>query len=896
MVDGSTNESSLEAMVLALLDSQVVKENQVASTVREFGGKYFPGLDSASLERVERRLLERLTVELELGVSVRAEDFVSWLPEKKSTIDWKRWSAYRKLLLQQGRPLKVIDKLGESTDEILDLAGNPQEPGDWQRRGLVIGEVQSGKTSTYIGFLNKAADAGYRLFILIGGHTESLRRQTQTRVDEGFVGRDSAYMSKELRHLVEQKLVGVGAINPSIRAYGFTTVTSDFSIRSAQSFNFEVSEGMSEPVVLVVKKNTRILNNLRDWLIEQAPPGGHKMPLLLLDDEADYASINTRGEEDPTAVNASIRDLLALSHRGSYVGFTATPFANVLIDDSNEEDLFPSNFIYTLESPSNYMGADAIFSSDESNSVLRSLDDAEAAFPLRHKSALAVDALPESLLSAMATFIVANAIRDLRGALDEPRSMLINVSRFNKVQDQVHELVEEHLAAFRNAIEFEAGDPSNRMLIGLRESYELEYSKVEFTWAEVEAALAGAVESMQAVLVNSRSNSSDTYSKLAAAGRTRIIATGGAVLSRGVTLNGLMTSYFYQRSRAADTLLQMGRWFGYRDGYKDLCRIWIDDEVASWYSFVAESASELRADLREMNSLQLTPKDFGLKVRKHPESLLVTAANKSKAAQLVERTISLRNKTLESAKLLADPTQLTQNLRVAKKLWVEASSAGARSPAEPNVVRGVPKRLVADFLDEFGSAASDPYFSGPLSFQDQSPMAAYVRSEIDRDLQSWDVLIVTGSLNAERIGTQDFARVKRAMKLRDGHLLISGDRRRVAGPSDLAPLVTGSDEVKRTAGSGRATELQYRSALKSPAIVLYFVDTSELVRDSDRSQRIPDVIAAVKMVFPADPDGPEHELRNKSGVKYLINSVLQRDWLPELFLDLDDDDLADFDG
>lgn len=896
MVDRATNESSLESMVLALLDSQVVREDQVASTVQHFGSLYFPELDEDSLQKVTLRLLERLVVELELGVSVRSKDFVSWLPGRKSGIEWTRWNAYRKLLLQQGRALKVIDKLGEATDEILDLAGNPQESGDWQRRGLVIGEVQSGKTSTYIGFINKAADAGYRLFILIGGHTESLRRQTQSRVDEGFVGRDSAYMSKELRHLVEQKLVGVGSIDPSIRAYGFTTVTSDFSIRSAQSFNFEVSEDMSEPVVLVVKKNTRILNNLRDWLHDQAPTGGHRMPLLLLDDEADYASINTRIEDDPTAVNGAIRDLLALSHRGSYVGFTATPFANVLIDDNNDEDLFPRNFIYTLESPSNYMGADAIFSSDESEDVLRELDDAEAQFPLKHKSGLEVTELPESLSMAVAAFIVANAIRDLRGDQDEPRSMLINVSRFNDVQAQVHELVEERLAAFRNAIEFDPRDGSSDLIGYLRAAFEKEFSNLDFGWRAVEQILPEAVESMQAVLVNAKSNSAETYTKLAAAGRTRIIATGGAVLSRGLTLNGLMTSYFYQRSRAADTLMQMGRWFGYRDGYRDLCRIWIDDEVASWYSFVADSASELRSDLREMNRLNLTPKDFGLKVRKHPESLLVTAANKSKSAQLVERTISLRNKTLESAKLLADPVQLGRNLRVANELWRAAELSGRVDVDDPHIVRAVPKRLIAEFLDEFGSSASDPYFAGPLSYQGESPMAAYVRSEVDRDLQEWDLLVVSGSGDTEKLGSHEVARVKRALKLRDHHLLISGDRRRVAGPTDLAPLVA-RDELQRlkesASGSTRLSEYGYRSLLASPVLVLYVVDTGALVRESEESKAVPEVIVAIKVAFPADPDGVERDLQNRSGVKYLINSVLQRDWLPELFLD--DDDLAELD-
>ena len=899
MVDLTTQQSSLESMVLALLDAQSVTEDQVAQTVLDFRDSFFQDVSDELCSRIAKKLLERLAVQLELGVAVTA-DFVSWLPSRKAEIEWKRWGAYRRLLLQQRRPLKVLDRLGESTDTILDLAGDPHAPGSWQRRGLVIGEVQSGKTSSYIGLINKAADAGYRLFILIGGHTESLRRQTQARVDEGFVGRDSAFMSKELRHLVDQKLVGVGAIDPKIRAYGFTTISSDFSIKTAQSFNFEVSDDMSEPVVLVVKKNKRILENLRDWLANQAPAGGHTMPLLLLDDEADYASINTKESGDPTAVNAAIRDLLEISERSSYVGFTATPFANVLIDEADDQDLFPRNFIYTLESPSNYMGADAAFAGEDSQKFVRSLDDIEELVPFRHKSSLHVSELPKSLIGAIATFIVANAIRDLRGDVNEPRSMLVNVSRFNNVQSQVHELVDECLSSFRNAIEFDSrAEEGSPLLDSLKLAFDAEYADCEFSWGEVAGALVDAVRSMEAVLVNSKSKSVDTYSKLAAVGRTRIIATGGAVLSRGLTLNGLMVSYFYQKSRASDTLMQMGRWFGYRDGYRDLCRLWIDDEVASWYEFVADSARELRDDLREMNRIGLTPRDFGLKVRKHPEALLVTAANKSKSAQLVERTISMRDRTLESTKILYDAAQIKSNSIVTANFLARAVQEGIPEYSSRNaIIREVPKQLIADLINEFGSSASDPYFAGPLGSHGESNFSRYVRGEVARDMQLWNVLIVGGSRGSQPVGSSEVRRVMRSIQVRDGHLLISGNRRRVAGPADLAPIVPRSTlETARgkLAEGERLSERDYRRLMSAPTLLVYFVDASESGERQPKVTPFSEPLVALKVAFPADPDGLDHDLRNPSGIRYLINTVLQKDWLPEMYLDLDEADIEDLD-
>lgn len=905
MADRQQQTSALEDMVLTLLDSKAVDEEQVLLTVTNLGGSFFPDLDSTDFLSIAARLLERLTVRLELGVAVTAADHVPWLQARKSEIGWTRWGAYRKLLLRQGRQLKVLDKLGEATDAILDLTGDPQAPGAWQRRGLVIGEVQSGKTSTYIGLLDKAADAGFRLFIIIGGHTESLRRQTQARVDEGFVGRDSAYMSKELRHLVDQKLVGVGTVDPDIRAYGFTTITSDFSVRSAQSLNFEVSETMSEPVILVVKKNTRILKNLRQWLQDQAPQGGHRMPVLLLDDEADYASINTNEDSDPTAVNQAIRDLLALSQRSSYVGFTATPFANVLIDDDDDEDLFPRDFIYTLESPSNYVGADAVFGDSELPSQLRDLDDAEAVVPLKHKSTLNVSKLPESLVDAIATFIVANAIRDLRGQELDPRSMLINVSRFNHVQQEVFELVDDQLAAFRNAIEFENHEHEESATYArLHAVFEREYGELDFAWESIREVLPSSVDAMHAILVNSRTNSAEAYSNIAAAGRTRIIAVGGAVLSRGLTLNGLMTSYFYQKSRASDTLMQMGRWFGYRDGYQDLCRLWIDEEVAGWYSFVAESARELRDDLREMRRLGLTPKDFGLKVRKHPEALLVTASNKSRSAELVARVISLRDKTLESARIVDDADQNIANYEAGIELVTSAFIEGSEAQYGPSsvVIADVPKGTIADFLVKFGSAPTDLFFSGPTSTNGKSTFAEYVRSAIEADLRTWDVVVVGGSGPAvQKIGAGEVKRVRRTVKVSVDGLFVSGNSRRVAGSADLGALLTKVQlsELRVAAQGKTVAERNYRAYLKRPALLLYFI-AAEWHGDSALGKRnavdgtdVP--LLAVKAAFPTDPEGLAHDARSDTGVRYLINTVLQRDWLQGLALDLDDEDLGDLD-
>lgn len=235
------------------------------------------------------------------------------------------------------------------TDDTLGLHGDPARANSWERRGLVMGDVQSGKTATYTALTCKAADAGYRLIILLTGTLENLRRQTQERLDAGFVGLDSSGLLTRERRKIE---VGVGEIDRRRMAMVFTSRLRDFNTILVNQLNLRIRD-MAEPILLVVKKNKRILENLENWL--RAYNAGESdvidTPLLLIDDEADNASVNTRSEaQNPTAINERIRALLRLFTRNNYVGFTATPFANIFIDSDTEDemrgnDLFPRDFI-----------------------------------------------------------------------------------------------------------------------------------------------------------------------------------------------------------------------------------------------------------------------------------------------------------------------------------------------------------------------------------------------------------------------------------------------------------------------------------------------------------------------------------------------------------------------
>ncbi|MCL2768386.1 MAG: hypothetical protein FWE49_06660, partial [Synergistaceae bacterium] len=328
-----------------------------------------------------RRLKSNIVVKMELGVFIEDKNrpHQSWLPARRANIDFFFWDRYKKYLeeIKHWNP-RVTATLGRVSDEIVDLLGDPRSSQRFDRRGLVLGDVQSGKTANYTAICNKAADTGYRVIIILAGTMENLRQQTQERLDAEFSGRLSEYFLDPSKKGIQNWSVGVGRYGKTDkdgkekRIASFTSVIKDFDVNILKSNNLSLLS-VSDPVLIVVKKNKNILNNLIRWLRSNnttSASGLIDLPMLLIDDEADNASVNTKKEdENPTAINDAVRSLLALFRQSSYLGITATPFANIFIDpDTTDEmrsdDLFPRDFIYSLSPPTNYIGAESIFGED----------------------------------------------------------------------------------------------------------------------------------------------------------------------------------------------------------------------------------------------------------------------------------------------------------------------------------------------------------------------------------------------------------------------------------------------------------------------------------------------------------------------------------------------------
>lgn len=644
----------------------------------------------------------------------------------------------------------------------------------------------------------------------------------------------------------------------------FTSRGKDFNktLLNALGFRLDIFQN---PVLVVVKKNKRVLENLEKWLTEFNAGLGKKIeaPVLVIDDEADGASVNPRPlSEDPTEINRRIRSLLRLFTHSSYVGFTARPFANVFIDPETDDemlgsDLFPRDFIYSLEAPSNYLGPQAIFGEEARQNVLREINDADVVFPDKHKAELRIDMLPESLLDAMRTFLLSATIRDLRGEGATHRSMLVNVSRFTAVQDQVathvHTWLSQVQQDIRNYSQLnEAEALRNESIAELHKTWMREFSNVGVPWRDVQVGLLAGVLPVVVKAVNQRTGAASLdYAQHREHG-LRVIAVGGNSLSRGLTLEGLSTSYFFRNSQMYDTLLQMGRWFGYRDGYDDLCRVWLTDDAAHWYGHITMATDELRGEFKKMRQQRATPTDFGLKVRAHPDSLIVTAQNKMRQSRLVERVISISGQSLETPRLKSNQNVVDANRTVVEHFAESIRSAGfelSRSAWDNPFWRGVPKRFVIDLLRGFDVHPMN------ISFQ-TSDLAAYLETTPEERLQTWDVVFPQGNGEAVTVGGVLVRSSIRKVKVDSSSILVSGRSARVASRGiereGLPPTVVAAitEEYRRVKPRKSVPDAEFRKRRTIPLLLVHLIEP----KTDCEEKKLPDGLVALGLSFPVFDD------------------------------------------
>jgi hypothetical protein len=841
------------------------------------GGPF--GSSAEENEEIIRELEGNFTVRQSIGSSVLSE-YKPWLSARKEEIEFFYWNRLKQFHLSgDSLPAPVISVLDNVTDEILDYCGNPDDEGDWSRRGMVMGHVQSGKTTNYGALICKAADAGYRVIILLAGITNSLRTQTQERMDEIFIGKVSAF------NPVAQKFLPITQFGGNrIPAHG---TSREYDFRKASTYGVTI-EALNEPVIFVTKKNKSTLSNLKEWLAGQTPSGAIRHPLLLIDDEADNASINTTSDpEKTTAINGSIREILALFQRSTYVGYTATPFANIFIDPESDDemlkdDLFPEHFIKALDPPTNYVGASRVFAADGNlrSQMIREIDDFADILPLKHKKDHPFDKLPSSLYEAIRVYVLTRAIRVLRGQGEKHCSMMINASRFNDVQDKLLGQVYTYLDEVRNSISVNAGlslrQISDQNIHDLVDDFDREFPDAGCTLEQVMEALPRAISSLSVLTVNMRGGSLD-YSLHKDQG-LHIIAIGGLALSRGLTLEGLTVSYILRNTAASDTLMQMARWFGYRPDFEDICRLYLPETSLDHYEYVEEATEELRAEIKRMESLGQTPKDFGLKVRQSPTALRVTAANKMRTATSFTVAQDYSGKHIEGHILYNDDAVNKKNL-VEVSGFLKTLGSPDNEISNVNAWRNIQGLEVLNLLSRFRFPEEHPHL-GTIS-GNSSLFRDYVSDRIRGELAQWDVVIPGGSVKIEEplFGLVFPHRLRESGEFTPDLWRPSGRKNRIADRSD-ARLLLDEDQLQRAneAFAAFRGDGKFCRAREKPLLIIHVVGDVGKNRLNNFSGPV------VSLSFCL----PETKVRSQSR-QYQVNRVYRK----QLELSFEDDDDAE---
>ena len=657
-------------------------------------------------------------VDINPSATLKKKDLKIWLTdERKQNLPNDYLNRYLTYLRKSGRSEKVIEEINRSSEKILGHLGDPKSDSEFWIKGLVVGSVQSGKTGNFNAVINRAIDAGYSLIIVLSGIMEDLRSQTQLRIEADVIGEGTINVqtdSKGDKGVGKVRKFGELGDQKVRQVFSITSYKSDF-VRTVKESDFS----LNNKNILICKKNTGVLKNLliwlNDYLIENKDK--HNIPFLIIDDEADNASLNNLGHlgsEYASTINGHIRALLNLFSKKTYLGYTATPFANVL-QDRNEaavgkwrisyksngqiinkefdqvDNIFPDDFIELLNPPTNYIGAKQIFETVLDNEVKKiplilPIEDCFAAFPIKvfensdgsvrpateeeiearfgvraskkndpfPYDVIPVDntyqnKLPDSLKEAIDCFILTIGLRLSRkpemvnSALYNPHhTMLVHISRFITWQTKTKTLISRYITNLESKILNDLPSSPDSIYGELEKVWYKNYASIvsdirtylpegyqdEFliskTFNEIRPFLIEAIKGIETKAINSETKDKLIYSEDAARNGKKYIAIGGNRLSRGFTLEGLTINYFIRNTNFSDTLLQMGRWFGYRPGYLDCCKLFTTTDAIEKFDLTTRTIEELEMEFIKMERKNKTPEEFILRVRKHPGALKIT--------------------------------------------------------------------------------------------------------------------------------------------------------------------------------------------------------------------------------------------------------------------------------
>lgn len=746
-----------------------------------------PAIPSELRDGIKQVLEEERTIIFQPArMIIDGENHIEWLTQEDRS-QWHYWPALRQYLLTtKGLSNPSVQSLDKETDRILERLASPHTLGVFDKRGLVLGYVQSGKTSNYTALIAKAADSGYRLIIVLAGMDNGLRLQTHRRLKRELVGIPGSRRS-----------VPVPPVGSQWHEFTLDNLDGDFQPGYANSAALQGSQ----PVLLVIKKNGTVLRRLLSWLDSASEEIMRTIPLMVIDDEADLASIDTRGSyqseeeplpedyEEPSVINRLIRRLLNKFHKKAYVAYTATPFANILIphdnyDPSVSDDLYPKNFIVDLPKPPEYFGAEELFGRmDETTEedgggldIVRNISDEDLIL-------LQSCQLPPVIRSAILSFILAGAARSYRETNDFPATMLIHISLRIYEQFAIKNEVDKMFTELRDEWRY---NRKGVILEELKAMWDQDFKSITenrhpdkvIEFEALESHIGSFFESVQIRILNSWTGDVLDYE---AEPTLKAIAIGGNKLSRGLTLEGLLVSVFVRRTVAYDTLMQMGRWFGYRNGYEDLTRIYTTAELAEWFSDLALVEHRLRDDISIYEEQQLTPLQVGMRIRVHP-TLQVTSSLKRRFASETRISQSYSGQVEQTFKFpLRRPEDLAaqseRNLIATKEFFSNLGEPGTMDEKGPQWFNVTANKII-DFLGKFTVDEAFKNISLQLIIQ-------YIKKqEANGELLQWTIAICGRESLDPNLGDVDWGTGARINQIRRSRLKDTESLGVITSPGD----------------------------------------------------------------------------------------------------------------
>lgn len=751
------------------------------------------------------------------------------------------WPATRSAILADGFPEPAMNEdVDPASTRILNHLPPPGEP-EIQARGLVLGFVQSGKTTSYTSLIAKAADAGYRLVVVLAGIHDALREQTQERLDS---------------YLVEAS------------GGQWMNVTHDGDFANPLPME-QILTPAGSRALAVVKKNPHRLRRLVRWLDEAPEELLRNRPVLVIDDEADQASINV-GSGRRSTINRLILRLLDRP-KAAYVAYTATPFANMLIDP-DADDLYPDDFIAALPRPEDYFGPEKLFgrqplSEDDADDdidglgVVRHVDDHEASElrppTKRDHRASWTPTVPPPLREAVSWFLLATAARRARGQAGHS-SMLVHTTMYTDAHEALARPIRDLLRGWSSrdpATEEEFRDVWERLH---RPDLTAQFDLAPLEFKDIGPALDAVLGNVRVIVDNYRSEERLSYPE----GRDiNVIAIGGNTLSRGLTLEGLVTSFFIRAASAYDTLMQMGRWFGFRRGYADLPRVWMTPDLEDFFIRMATVEAEVRADVERYRFEHKTPRDFAVRIRTTP-GLAVTSRAKMRSGVTVRvsyagqrlQTIIFNHRSAE---------ELRGNITATRRLVSAAVSAGALfRPRDGRdgwwLARDVPWENVRRFIASYR-------FHPEAAELNSEAIIRFVDRQTDLGgITTWNVVIA--GLPQPEHGSLDLGLpadigliVRSKMNIRGiPHANIKSLMSTVDRTADLPDLDPQLAEIMQERGGARGTREGKIAALRPEGVallIIYPIQARSSPRNSGpKSQRTDldavDDVVGVGLVFP----------------------------------------------